>query len=343
MKKLFLSILTLVILTGCSGNQTNIKDEEKITIVTTIFPEYDWVREILGEEIENVELIQLIDDGVDLHSYQPTVDDIILIGESDLFIYGGGESSAWVSDALEQNEGSESISINLLEVLGSTALFEQSVEGMEEHSHDDCCEEEEHTEDDCCDEEEHTEDDCCEEEDDHEGVYDEHFWLSLNNAKVLSQEILSKLTTILPDSEEVLTSNCEAFLSELDALDTKYEETINNAKNDVVLFGDRFPFLYLFTDYDLAYYAAFPGCSAETEASFETVAFLVEVVNDLDLEYVVTTETGHVVANTIIESSDSKDQEIVSLNSMQSNISKEETTYLRIMEENLEVIAKVLN
>ena len=305
-----------------SGTEEKTADENKIKVVTTIFPEYDWVKEIAGDNSESIDLTMLLDNGVDLHSYQPTAEDIRKISDCDLFIYVGGESDAWIEDALANATNKDMKVINLLDVLGNTVKEEEVVEGME-------AEEEE------------------EEESEDEGPeYDEHVWLSLKNAKVLSKAIADDLCEIDPEQKEAFTANEKNYEARLDALDEEYQEAVNAASQKTLLFGDRFPFRYLVDDYGLTYYAAFVGCSAETEASFETIQFLAGKVDELGLKSVMTIEkSDQKIAKTIIENTKDKDQKILTLDSMQSTTSDDVengTTYLSVMEKNLEVLKEAL-
>ncbi len=297
---------------------------EKLSIVTTIFPEYDWVNEILGENPANAEVTMLLDNGVDLHSYQPTADDILKIATCDLFIYVGGESDEWVEDALEEATNKEMVVINLLDELGSAVKEEEIVEGME-------AEEEEEEES----------------EGEEEAEYDEHVWLSLRNTEVLCASIKDALKAIDADNADTYEKNGVAYIEKLKELDGQYQKAIDDSVVKTLLFGDRFPFRYLVDDYDLSYYAAFVGCSAETEASFETIAFLSGKVDELSLGSIMTIEgNDHKIAETIRENTKTKDQDICTLDSMQSTTSEDVSggaTYLSIMNDNLEVLKKALN
>lgn len=293
-----------------------------LKIVTTIFPEYDWVREILGDKADRAEVTMLLDNGVDLHSYQPTADDIIKISDCDLFLYVGGESDGWVEDALKEATNKEMQVINLLDVLGEQVKEEEVVEGMEGE------EEEE------ADEEEGPE-------------YDEHVWLSLKNAETLCNAISDALEEIDPANKDAYATNAASYLEKLAALDGEYQTVVDNAARKTVLFGDRFPFRYLVDDYGLSYYAAFAGCSAETEASFETISFLAGKVDELRLPCVLTIEGAqHKIAETIVQNTAEKNQSILTLDSMQSTTSTDVangTTYLSVMESNLDVLKQALN
>lgn len=335
MKKITVLLLALFMLVsalaGC-GKQNDTNQTDKLSIVTTIFPEYDWVREILGDKADNAEITMLLDNGVDLHSYQPTADDIVKISDCDLFIYVGGESDEWVEDALRNAANRNMKVINLLEVLGDSVKTEEIVEGMqeEEHEHEDV--------------EEHEHEDA--EEHEHEEEADEHVWLSLKNAKMLVRVISKALQELDPDNKDIYAANADAYVKKLSALDTEYQAAVDAASNKTILFGDRFPFRYLVDDYGLRYYAAFVGCSAETEAGFETISFLAKRVDEWKLPCVLTIEGAqHKIAETIVRNTTAKNQRVLTMDSMQSTTSKDVkngTTYLSVMEKNLSVLKEVL-
>ena len=313
-----------------AGESTEAEKAEtrELKIVTTIFPEYDWVREVLGEEISHAELTMLLDSGVDLHSYQPTAKDIMKISTCDMFVYVGGESDGWVDDALKEAVNPDMKVINLLETLGDKAKEEEAVEGMEaDHDH-------EHEEG-----EEH--------DHEHEGPeYDEHVWLSLRNAEELVNVIADNLGEIDGANADTYMANAEAYSEKLAALDKEYRDAADKGQVKTLLFGDRFPFRYLTDDYGLDYYAAFMGCSAETEASFETITFLAQKTDELALPCVMTIEgTDHRIAETVVGNTAAKNQKILTMDSMQSVTAKDVeagATYLGIMEKNLEVFREAL-
>ena len=332
MKNVFSALLAALmlvgILTGCTnqaemptvtatpaGSQAQPTAEEKIRIVTTIFPEYDWVREILGDKADSAEITMLLDNGVDLHSYQPTADDLIKISDCDLFVYVGGESDGWVDDALKSAANRDRKVINLLEILGDSVKEEETVEGMQE-----------------------------EEEDHEEKEYDEHVWLSLKNAKTLVGAISESLQELDPGNKDTYAANADAYGQKLSALDAEYQKAVSAGTYKTLLFGDRFPFRYLVDDYGLSYYAAFAGCSAESEASFETVSFLARKVDEGKLPCVLTIEgKNHKIAETIVQNTAGKNQKILTMDSMQSTTSQDvATTYLSLMAKNLDVLKEAL-
>ncbi|MCR4754542.1 MAG: metal ABC transporter substrate-binding protein [Lachnospiraceae bacterium] len=319
-------------------------DDGKINVVTTIFPEYDWVMNILGDKATDANVTMLLDNGVDLHSFQPTAEDIMKIADSDIFIYVGGESDGWVDDALAEATNKDMIVINLLEVLGDSVKEEEVVEGMQaedEHDHD-------HGEDEDADEHDHDEDgdEHEHEHDEEEPEYDEHVWLSLKSTQVVCDAIEKALETADPDDAAEYQSNLASYKSELSALDAEYEKVVADAKVKTILFGDRFPFRYMVDDYGLDYYAAFVGCSAESEASFETVIFLAGKVDELNLPAILTIEgADHKIAETVRENTTGKDAEILTMNSMQSVTSedvKSGVSYINIMKDNLTTLKKAL-
>ncbi len=328
MKKIISVLLIITILlsslAGC-GRQSEEKD--KLSIVTTIFPLYDWVMNVLGEEASDDEVTFLQGSGVDLHSYQPTASDIMRIATCDVFVYVGGESDEWVSDALKEATNKEMKVIDLLEVLGDAVKEEEEIEGME-HDHDE-------------DHEEGSED-----HDHEEPEYDEHVWLSLKNASFVVSKLGETLGEVDPENADVYKANAADYNKKLSDLDEQYKEALKDVSFKTLLFGDRFPFRYMTDDYGLDYYAAFAGCSAETEASFETVIFLASKVDELSLPAVMTIEgSDQKIARTIIENTKSKDQKILVLDSMQSvteTDARDGASYLSIMEKNLSVLKEAL-
>ncbi len=320
-------------------------DSKSIQIVTTIFPEYDWVKEILGANPGGAEITMLLDNGVDLHSYQPTAEDIMKISTCDLFIYVGGESDEWVDDALKEAVNPDMKVLNLLEILGTDVKEEEIVEGMEaedehDHEHEDG-DGHEHEEG-----EEHEDGDGHEHEED-EIEYDEHVWLSLDKAEKICAAIKDALVAIDAENKAVYEANYKSYEAKLKELDSNYEAVVSNASKKTLLFGDRFPFRYFVDDYDLSYYAAFVGCSAETEASFETITFLAGKVDELGLTSIMTIESSDKkIAETIKSNTKDKAQKILTMDSMQSTTSKDVeggATYLSIMESNLTVLKEALN
>ena len=327
-------------------------NENKIKVVTTIFPEYDWAREVIGEKADDVELTLLLNNGVDLHSYQPSVKDIAKIQDADIFVYVGGESDEWVDDVLKNVKKPNQKVINLLEVLGDKVKAEEIVEGMEhEHHHDDHGHDahDEHDHNDHDAHEHHHDDDHNEHEHhhDHEDEEkDEHVWLSLKFAKVLCGAICDALCQADSKNAAVYKKNLASYTGKLDALDAKYSEVVKAAGKNTLLFGDRFPFRYMVDDYELKYYAAFTGCSAESEASFRTIAFLSEKVNELGLNSVCQIESGNgKIAKTVISNSKNKKAKVLTFDSLQSTTAKQikkGATYYGAMEKNLEVLKEAL-
>ena len=345
MKKLIAFMLSLLLLAGlipCAGMAEN----KPITVVTTIFPIYDWVRQIAGDNADT-NLVLLLDNGVDLHSYQPSAQDIMTISTADLFIYVGGESDEWVEDVLETAMNPSLVSINLTETMGEDLKTEEIVEGMEhEHDHDHD-EDEDHHHDHEDEDHDHDEEHDHDHGHEHEEEYDEHVWLSLRNARKLTAAIAEALAGIDAAGADTIRANAAAFDAKLRELDAQYAEAVENASLKTVLFADRFPFRYLTDDYGLTYFAAFTGCSAESEASFETIAFLANKLNELGLPVVLTIEGGNrKIADTVIATAANPDRRVLTMNSMQSVTAedvKNGITYLSMMEENLAVLKEALN
>lgn len=495
MKKYISILLAAVMAVGClagcgqknSNEQADNTDDGKLKVVTTIFPEYDWVKEIAGDEISNIDLTMLLDNGVDLHSYQPTSEDILKISDCDLFVYVGGESDSWVDDALKNATNKDMQVINLLDVLKDSIKTEESMPGMqaeEGHNHgyahfedsdvqdrtlsdwdgdwqsvypylqdgvlDEVMEKKAESGEKTAEEyKEYYENgyktdvsqitidaenntmcfvkngvaskatyeykgyqiydyesgsrgvryffeatsgdadapkyvqfsdhgiapgkaehfhiyagndgfDALSEEMENWPTYYpadmsgkeiaedmlEHEWLSLKNAQTLCKAIAEALETADPEHKDVYAANVDSYLEKLSSLDGQYQDAVANASQKTLLFGDRFPFRYMVDDYGLKYYAAFAGCSAESEASFETISFLAKKVDELGLKNIMTIENSdQKIAKTIRDNTKDKNQEILSLDSMQSTTSedvKNGTTYLSVMESNLDVLKKAM-
>ena len=306
--------------TGCSQGRLS-SAPEKIDVICTTFSEYDWTRQIVGDS-KNVEITYLLGNGVDLHNYQPSAEDIMKISDCDMFVYVGGESDKWVDDALREARNKDMQVVKLLESIGDFAKEEEIKEGME-------AEEEE-------------------EEGEEEGPeYDEHVWLSLRNAEICCDDICNALCKLDSAGAEGYKANLAAYNAELDALDSEYTDMANNAKVKTIVFGDRFPFRYLVDDYGIDYYAAFVGCSAETEASFETIVGLSNKIDELGIDTVFTIENSDPsIAQAVIDNSENKDRSIETLNSIQSvtaDTVSSGVTYISIMRQNLETLRKVLD
>ena len=307
--------------------------ESSISIVTTIFPQYDWVREIVKDSPRNIETTLLLSDGVDLHSYQPTAEDIMKIATCDIFIYVGGESDRWVEDALTEDSGRDRTVVNLLDVLGDFAREEVIIPGMETGNAEES-------------KEEGAIASMSEAVNEEEKEYDEHVWLSLKNAEIFCDAIEKAIEEKDPENAGLYAANLASYKEKISALDMEYAEAAASGTTDTLLFGDRFPFLYMAEDYGLNYYAAFSGCSAETEASFETIVYLAGKVNELGLKAICTIENSdQKIAQTIHDNTETKDQEILAFDSLQSTKAEDienGVTYLSLMESNLEVLKRAL-
>lgn len=337
-KKLMALALTCIMvlsLAACGGQKSETassvsntaKKGKSLNVVTTIFPLYDWTKYIIGNDT-NVNLDLMIQNGVDLHSYQPTSDDIIKISTADVFIYVGGESDAWVTKALEQAVNKNMVVINLMDdVLKDRRQVEEDKEGMES-------------------DDEHDKEDG---DDAHHDMveYDEHIWLSVKNAKACASEIANVLATKDEENKDVYGKNYDAYAKELDVLDEDIQNALANKKTNTLIFADRFPFKYFVSDYNLDYFAAFKGCSAETEASFDTITFLAKKADEVNAKVLLTIDGGNSkLANTIKDNMKNKDVKIHTLNSLQSvdaNDIKGGTSYIKAMKSNIDVLKECLN
>lgn len=306
-------LLLLPLLASCRGGREN---GERREIVCTIYPIYDFVLSVVGDRVSDYPVRLLADDGNDPHNFQPSVSDMKAVSDAAILFSVGGSSDGWTRDL----SATEPLTVPLLDAV---TVCEGDHEGHGDegdlHGH---------------------------EGHDH-GAYDEHFWLSLSNAREAVAAILSALTKRFSSDEAAVAefkANAEAYTAALTALDARYKAALGaeNRTFDTLLVADRFPFLYLTRDYGLGYEAAFPGCSAECDASFSTVTSLVETLKEKELPAVLITETGkRDLAETIIREAGSAKTEIRVLHSCQSVTKRERdagVTYLSIMEQNLSVL-----
>lgn len=304
----------LIMLTAC-GNGRGFGNGKK-SIVCTSYVAYDWTMQVLGDTAADYNIKLLVDNGADMHSYQPSAMDIALIIDSDLFIYVGGESESWVLDVVRKATKKDVTTICMLDFLGDNAIYEEELPGIDEEEASD--------------------------DDEHEREYDEHVWLSLKNAKLLVEEISAKLCEMDSEKKDIYKTNAEKYISQLDSLDKEYMSVVSAATQNTILFGDRFPFLYLTRDYGISYYAAFEGCSAETEASFETITFLAKKVDELNLKSILVIDgSDEKLAGKIKDTASEADIKILSIDSIQA-VSKKQIdegyNYLEAMRNNLLVL-----
>lgn len=309
-------LMVMMMVLGCAKKENSSAngstEGKKLSIVTTIFPAYDWVKQVVGDN-KNVDITFLIDKGVDLHSYQASAADIAKITDSDLFVFVGGESDGWAEDIVKENPNLKYIS--MVDSIGKAALGEELVEGMQEE----------------------------EGEEEEECAIDEHVWLSLENAKTIVGAIEAKLEEIDPDNKGNYEKNANDYIAKLDALDKEYKDTLSNIQDKTILVGDRFPFRYLVNEYGIKYYAAFKGCDAGSEASFETVKFLANKMDELKLSkiFIIDGSKGD-LAKTIVDNTKDKNAKILVLDSMQSTKSSDNANYIDVMKKNLEVLKEAL-
>lgn len=304
----------LVSLGGCEaseGGSTGTSDG-RLSIVTTIFPPYDFVRQIAGDKAE---VRMLLKPGQESHTYEPTAQDILAIQNCDLFIYVGGENDKWTEDILKSFDEP----VNTLKMIDCCDLLDETaLEGME-HEHTENAGHDVHD-------------------------TDEHVWTSLKNAEKISRAIAEKLSSADENNRDYYTQRLEDYVHRLDELDERFSQAVGSARTRVLVFGDRFPFRYFAEDYGLECYAAFPGCSAETEPSARTLAFLIKKVNEEKLPMVLYIEfSAKSVADSIAEQTGCKTALFHSCH----NVTQEEidggATYLSLMEQNLAVLEEALN
>lgn len=339
-------LLLMLGISGCGQSlepaETAPDGKEKLKVVSTIFPSYDFVRQIGGEYVE---VTQLLKPGMEAHSYEPSPRDIIRITESDLFLYAGGESDVWVEEILSGSD-SQVRSCSLLDWVDP--LEEESVEGMQETGHKHEHDHEESAADSNL--HDHTEDAADNDVHAHTGVvhlhedeYDEHVWTSPANAILLVENLRDTLCSLDPERSAIYQANAEQYLNELHQLDADYSEMIEHADRNLLVFGDRFPFLYLARNYGLDYYAAFPGCSAQTEPSAAMIAFLTDKVNAEEIPVIFQLELSNgKIADCIAEVTGAETAVLHSCHTLTKDEQERGETYLSLMRQNLEALRKAL-
>ena len=323
MRKLFFLpiFLCVPILAGCAPAAKDTNSDE-IKIVCTVFPEYEWTREIIGEAENKSSIKLLADNGTDFHSYQPSTEDIVAISNCDVLIYVGGESDKWIEDALKNSLNSDMQVVRLADILDNELLDEpETLEKEQEHEY---------------------------EHEEAQSAFDEHVWLSLKNAERFCSGIADALSNVDSENADVYKANAKEYISKLNALDSEFKDKLSSAKRNTVIFGDRFPFVYMMEDYGIDYYAAFPGCSSEADASFDTVLNLAKKTDEENISAILTIEGSDCnIADAIISNTETEtEKRILTLDSMQTvNFDEIEggKTYLSVMEKNLDVLMEALN
>lgn len=237
-------------LCGCAG-QENTEGSGKLKVITTIFPAYDFARQVFGD---TADVKMLLKPGQESHSYDPSAKDIVEISGCDLFVYNGGESDQWVESVLKSAPDTQTFRMT-----DAVSLLDEEVtEGMqnaEEHDHDD--------------------------HDEHGEEYDEHVWTSPDNASAIVRALGNRAAELFPENADTVASNADSYAEKIGEIDAKFAELLNGEER-YFIFGDRFPLLYFFKHYGLNYYAAFPGCGSETEPSAQTMTFLLDKLKQPD-------------------------------------------------------------
>lgn len=316
MKKWMLWLMTLCLgvsmLSGCTwpGKQS----DGTLRVVTTVFPSYDFTRQIAGD---HARVTMLLTPGAESHSYEPTPADVLRIQQCDLFVYIGGESEVWVEEILQSLEGKNIRTLRLFDCVAP--LEEEEIEGAD-HGH----------------EHEHAHEE--------EAEYDEHIWTAPQNALAMSKAIADSLEAADPAHADAYRQKLDAYSKELTELDADFSRTVSEGKRREIVFGDRFPFRYFAHAYGLEYYAAFSGCSSETEASPATMSFLIRQVKEDRIPLVFYTESSnHKIADRLAEATGAQTALFHSCN----NVSKEElesgATYVSLMRQNLDALEHALN
>ena len=322
------AVLAIAGLGGCAGSKKARSD--KMQIVCTIFPAYDWTKTLLGSHEDEAEITYLQSDGSDLHSYEPSAKDLALISECDLFIFVGGESDSWSADAVKNAKNKKMKKIDLLEVLGSSVKDNSLADELDSKES-----------------EEEGSGSAAEGKAKEEPVHDEHVWLSPRNAEVFCNKITNALCELDQLHEEDYKKNLVSYRKKLNELDIRFSELAADSRISTLIFCDRFPFRYFAEDYGFKYYSAYSGCTSGEEASAEMLTLMSQKIDKLKINRVFTTEQPQSgIADTVISAAETKDIKTVKLDSMHSVDQKmidEDTTYLSIMESNYDILEEALS
>ena len=325
----FMAALLLIscVISGCDSSEaapekkSSNDQPDKLSIVTTIFPQYDFARQIAGD---HAELTMLLGPGEESHTFEPTPQDIIDIQNADIFICVGGESEEWVDDILGSFDTDDMKIISMIDIVD--VVEEEIVEGMEDHEDDEASPNAETN-------------DVGEDKE-----YDEHIWTSIDNAQVITHAICEALCELDEPHQAVYTNACEIYLSELSSLKKDINKIVKNGKRNTIVFGDRFPIRYFADEFDLKYYAAFPGCAEQSEPSAGTVAFLIEKVQKENIPVVFYLELSNgKIAKTIADSTSAETMQFNSCHNVTMDQFLDGVTYVDLMRENLAALEKALN
>ena len=289
-----------------------------LNVVATIYPQYDFVRAVAGDT-GAVNLTMLLRPGAEMHAYEPTPQDIISIQNADLFIYVGGESDVWVDEILSSMPDSGVKALKLTDMVPT--LEEELVEGMQPEAEEANAEGEAE-----------------------EAEMDEHVWTAPLNAAAMVQGIAVEMAALDPTHANAFATNAAAYVEKLSALDAAFRDVVKNAKRTELIFGDRFAMRYFTHAYGLTYYAAFPGCSGETEPSAQTVAFLLNKVRDDQVPVVLYPELStHKVADVISEETGVPNRVLYACHNLTADEFAAGKTYVDFMTDNLATLKEALN
>jgi len=313
-KGVMVLLLCSMILSGCAAEKRVSDDDNRLKVVATVFAEYDFLRNIAGDKIS---LEMLMTPGADLHTFDPTPKDIMEVQEADLFVTIGGESDAWAEKIIASVDSQDLQTVRLMECVDNV-VEEELVEGMEAEEQ--------------------------EEETEQEKEFDEHVWTSPQNAIQIVDSLCQKLCEMDAKNTEFYQKNAENYMKKLKKLDASFREVIENGVRREIIVADRFPFRYFADAYDLKYYAAFPGCSTQTGASAETIAFLIRKVEEDNIPVVFHMElSSELMCNTICDETGAKKAQLNAVHNISKTDFEKGIGYLELMEENIGVLKEALS
>ena len=343
----FVIALTLCLsLTACGGSNKTEKKQYKLKVMTTLFPYYDFARAVIGD-IDDIDLQLLVSPGQDDHSFEPTPKDVVAINQADLFIYNGGSIENWVDTVIDSLDNKKQQQMRMMDEIGQERLLgEEEEEGVfavsdHDHEHEDS---HSHTKDET---DEHSQAGNTSEQEEHSHAdeeLDEHIWTSPANAEILVDSICQKLSQMMPEHKVQFRKNADNYIKQIKQLDTKFKNITSKATHKEVIFADKFPIKYFAKEYGLKYYAAFAGCSGDTEPSAKTVAFLIDKVKKNDVKGIFYLElSSTAMADTICQDTGTVAYQFNSCHNITNEQFKAGVTYVQLMKENAKILEKALN
>lgn len=306
-----IAIICIISASGCGKTETG--ENEKLSIVTTLFPQYDFARQVAGERVE---VTLLLKPGTEAHDYDPSASDMIKINNADLFIYTGEYMEPWAASIVDSIDNKK---LNILDASGNITLLKSS----DVHENEDAA---------------------YSKGEEHSHQYDPHIWTSPKNAIIMINNILEELISIDGENEQYYRENAEKYIERIEKIDSDIRQTVSQSKYDTIYFGGRFALLYFVEEYGLHYESAFDSCSSETEPSAKLVSHIIDEMKESGARTVYYEELSSTkTARTIADEVGGNILLLHSCHNVSSDEFKNGATYVSIMEQNVKNLKAGLN